>query len=143
MKLSSKLLATNLGQVLMILGGWLWFSLDTFGYFASGGNETVVDEPTPGPEKEQFFLKYSLIGLSISLPAVVFVISIFVMARRKSKQSQSTSTNHGPSPMELSYEKRWEYIKKKHEEIKNNVEKKIAKIPKLSCNYCCDNLNDI
>ena len=132
--LSNSLLVINLLQVLMIFYK-IGAILNNKGYFASLGRKDVVEvqilpafEPVPVLAP---VLRYSLVGFSLSVVLMVTIpIGILITKRIKSqpgKPSSSSGSSDHPY-LNLSHEERWDYIKKKEEELKKIEQEKIALI---------------
>ena len=134
MNITKSLLVVNLLQVLMIFYK-IGAILNNKGYFASIGGKDIVEvqihpavQPVPVPAP---VLKYSLIGLSLVVVLMV-IIPIGIMITKRNKSNFNHSNSHSSSCdhpiLDLSHEERWDYIKKKEEEIKEIDQEKNAEI---------------
>merc|ERR1712156_140669 len=134
MNITKSLLVVNILQFLMIFYK-IGAILNNKGYFANVDGKDIVEvqihpavQPVPVPAP---VLKYSLIGLSLVVVLMVIIpIGIMITKRNKSNFNHSnshSSSGHHPI-LDLSHEERWDYIKKKAEEIKEIDQEKNAEI---------------
>ena len=136
MNITKSLLVVNLLQVLMIFYK-IGAILNNKGYFASIGGKDIVEvqihpavQPVPVPTP---VLRYSLIGLSLAVVLMVTIPIGIVITKRIKSQPGKSSSSSGSSDhpdLNLSHEERWDYIKKKEEELKKIEQEKIAVIDK-------------